>query len=29
MKKYEILLALAEEDLHSIMAIYSALEKKG
>jgi len=29
MKKYEILLALAEEDLQSIMAIYSALEKKG
>src|SRR4030066_1000388 len=29
MKKYEILLALAEEDLHSIMAIHSALEKKG
>ncbi len=29
MKKYEILLALAEEDQHSIMAIYSALEKKG
>jgi len=29
MKKYEILLALAEEDLHSIMAIHSALENKG
>jgi signal transduction histidine kinase len=29
MEKYKILLALAEEDLHSIMAIYSALEKKG
>lgn len=30
MKKYEILLALAEEeDLHSIMAIYSALNKRG
>jgi hypothetical protein len=29
MKQYEILLALAEEDLHSTMAIYPALEKKG
>jgi len=29
MKKYDILLALAEEDLHDLMAIYSALRKKG
>ena len=29
MEKHAILLALAEEDLHSIMAIYSTLEKKG
>jgi signal transduction histidine kinase len=29
MKKYEILLALAEEDPHSLMVIQSTLEKKG
>lgn len=29
MKKFEILLALAEEDPHSLMVIQSALEKKG
>ena len=29
MKKYEIFLALAEEDPHSLMVIQSALEKKG